>query len=230
MLLLAAATVLIGYWLTSSSSSPMSSMSSNSNISNEIREAFHTGFLRGANRSSNGIRSEETKMIFPNFSIDPLINAMKSTAYVLQKNNILGELYSKGGVFNNMKILRVDYSRKPRLPELPNKEAYGEAWSDVPNVTYDRPFAATPPENKMWLNRDQYGHSGGAPRDGRSYLEPNIMYYGNPWGAGGEAFKAVGNQHFNVNFTGHERKGILKRNNVNALEQIQEMSEYSKLQ
>lgn len=222
MILVSLATLLIGYWFMKQPRQP-----GNTAIISEIREAFHTGFLRGANRSSNGIRSEETKMVFPSFSVDPLVNAVKSTYFTLTKNNILGELYSNGGLFNNMKILRVDYSRKPRLPELPNKEAFGEAWSDVPNVSYDRPSAATPPENKMWLNRDQYGHSGGAPRDGRSYLEPNIMYYGNPWGQGGQAFKAVGNQHFDAQFSGTKRKGILKRNSHRGMEQLQELSQYS---
>lgn len=54
------------------------------------------------------------------------------------------------------------------------------------------------------------GYKRGAPRYGRSNIVLNELYNGNPWGAGGRDFIAIGNQHRDPGYAENTLKPILK--------------------
>lgn len=177
----------------------------------EQREAMHFGFLRPANRASNVIDSEETRAIrTPGPTPDPMINAAAWQAYHYAKNNQLGKMYSYGNALDNKKILRYDYRHRTRLLQLPNAEGYAPQFENVPNAFYDRNSADTPLDNRLDLLRDPFGQSGGAPIQGRSNVVLNKLYVGNPWGAGGQQFIAVGNQQRDPGYADDKPTGILR--------------------
>lgn len=182
----------------------------------EQREAMHTGFLRPANRASNVLDSEEMRAIRPAAgSVDPRMNAAAWQEYHYAKNDKLGEMYSYGRALDNLKILRYDYSKKPGLLMLPNREGYSE-FSSVPNAMFDRPYAATPLDERVDLFRDPFGDSGGAPLHGRSNVVLNKLYVGNAWGPGGQQFQAVGNQYRDTGYADAKPTGILKNPDADA--------------
>lgn len=179
-------------------------------VRNELRECNHSGMLRSANRATNTVWSEETNVIrtpTPH-SNSPLDTGLSWYGYFLKKNNIFGAMYAERAL-DDLKILRFDYKNKPRLLQLPNKEGYYR-FSDLPNATFDNNSSKTPLYNKPWLFRDPVGTSGGAPRYGRSNIVLNELYNGNPWGAGGRDFIAIGNQHRDPGYAENTLKPILK--------------------
>ena len=183
----------------------------------EQREAMHYGFLRSANRGSNIIDSEETRMIrTPDATPDPMINAAQWQAYHYAKNNQLGKMYSYGQALDNRKILRYDYKHKSRLLQLPNAEGFAQAFANVPNALFDRRTAETPLDNRLDLFRDPFGQSGGAPIQGRSNVVLNKLFVGNPWGAGGQQFIAVGNQQRDPQYADNQPTGILRNTDRDA--------------
>lgn len=168
----------------------------------EQRESNHSGLLISANRSANAISSEETKIVRPTNSskIPVMQNLLEWQNWFYGKNFILGNLYAdaKKSMDNNQ-IIRPNLVHKTRLMMLPNHEAYSD-FDSLPNAYYDRQSADTPVDNMILEYRDQYGNAGGAPAQGYSYLYPSFLYYGNPWGVGGQNFVAVGNEHRKPNY------------------------------
>ena len=183
-------------------------------IANEIREGNHTGFLRSANRTqSDALWSEETNRVrTPDGAtfVEPMQYARGFTAAFLQKNNILGQMYSYGTALDNRKILRGDWQNKPRLPQLPNKEGF-RRFDTLPNVTYANKSSSMPLEYQYKRFRDPYGNSG-APTKGHSNVVLSQLYNANPWGAGGRDFIAVGNEHRKANWSDNKPKSCLKNN------------------
>lgn len=200
---------------------------SRSNQNLEQREAMHTGFLRSANRGSNIIDSEETRAIRPaRGSSDPRFTAGEWQQYHYEKNNKLGYMASWARALDNLKILRYDYSHKPGLLMLPNLEGFSE-FQNVPNAKFDRRSAQAPWDERIDLYRDPFGTSGGAPIQGRSNVVLNKLYVGNPWGAGGQQFIAVGNQHRDPGYADHKPTGILKNNDADAtMPSIQKLQQH----
>lgn len=191
----------------------------------EQREAMHSGFLRSANRAANIIDSEETRAIRPaRGAVDPMHNAAQWQEYHYAKNNKLGELYGPKSVLDNLKILRYNYSKKPGLLQLPNREGFAR-FGVVPNATFDRESAEAPLDERVDLYRDPFGTSGGAPIQGRSNVVLNELYVGNPWGVGGQQFKAVGNNYRNPGYADVQPNGILKnqdRRDLSNMEKLQQ--------
>lgn len=205
-----------------------------SNRNSEQRECMHSGFLRSANRGSNIIDSEETRAIRPaNGSPDPMFNAAEWQEYQYAKNNKLGELYGPKSVLDNLKILRYDYRKKPGLLQLPNFEGYSR-FAVVPNAKFDRHSAAEPLDERVDLFRDPFGQAGGAPVQGRSNVVLNKLYVGNPWGAGGQQFKAVGNEFREPGYADTRPTGILKNNDADAgmtsMEKLQNRVRFAQFQ
>lgn len=162
----------------------------------ELREASHTGFLRSINTAGNGtIASEETRVIRnPHFGPNVMENAKKSWKYYKEKNDKLASIGYGVNALINQGTLRPDTRKKPGLPQFPSREGWGEMFGDLPNATFD--IEGGIPADQMTFNwRDQYGDAGGFPRDGRPNVVLNELYVGNPWGAGGQLFEAVGNQY-----------------------------------
>lgn len=148
------------------------------------------GFLRNVNRGLNNIHSEETRIIRPTQgTVDPFQNSVEAQQYVDKKNHTLAALYVDGNVQNNRHIVRPSLSTRFRLAMVPNPgNQWAEILRNVPNVLFDRKTDAYPAENRTWEFRDQFGHSGGAPLQGPSYVWPEFNYYGNPWGMGGQLY------------------------------------------
>lgn len=163
----------------------------------ELREAHHTGFLRGNNTSGNSvIASEETRVIrTPHFSTnDVLQNASKSWLYYKEKNDMLASIGFGTNALINAGTLRPDVRKKPGLPQFPSRDGWGEMFGDLPNASFD--IESGIPADQMTFNwRDQYGDSGGFPREGRPNVVLNELYTGNAWGVGGQLFEAVGNEY-----------------------------------
>jgi len=197
-------------WYLAPSTTPKIDL--NTKNQRELREAMHTGFLRGVNTSkTNTISSEETRIIRnPSFGTDVRGNAGKAWLYYKEKNDILGKMSSGANVLINQSFIRPSLQKKPGLLALPNKADWGEAFGDIPNATFDIP-AGMPAEmmTKNW--RDQYGDAGGFPRNGKPNVVLNELYVGNPWGAGGQLFQAVGNQHRDPKYADTPPSGILKK-------------------
>lgn len=194
----------------SSSQQPPNDKSNPSVPGMEQREAMHSGFLRPANRGQNILDSEELRQIRPGAgSVDPRLNAAEWQKYHYAKNDKLGQLYSWGSALDNLKILRYNYSKKPGLLQLPNREGFSE-FAALPNAHFDRISAAQPLDERVDLYRDPFGQAGGAPVQGRSNVVLNKLYVGNAWGPGGRDFIAVGNQHRDPGYADKKPDGILR--------------------
>lgn len=177
----------------------------------ELREARHTGFLRGNNTSGNAvISSEETRVIrTPHFSPkDVMENASSSWLYYKKKNDKLASIGYGVNALMNAGTLRPDVRKKPGLPQFPSREGWGEMFGDLPNASFDVESGAS--ADTMTYNwRDQYGDSGGFPREGRPNVVLNELYVGNAWGAGGQLFEAVGNQYRDPGYADNKPDGRL---------------------
>lgn len=169
----------------------------------EMREAMNYGFLRGTNTAKTGIiASEETRVIrTPDYNKNQVReNAAKAWLYQKEKNDMIAHMNNGAAILYNRGTIRPSNQKRPGLLMVPTKEAgWGEAFDDIANVTYD--IESGIPADQMTTSwRDQYGDAGGFPREGRSQVVLNELYTGNPWGAGGQLFVAVGNQHRNPGF------------------------------
>lgn len=178
----------------------------------ELREASHSGFLRATNSSrTNTLASEETKVIrHPKFGADIMENFRSAWLYYKQKNDLIAEMTNGVNVFINRATVRPSMQKKPGLLQLPSAEGWAGAFGDVANATYDIP-GGLPGESMNHNVRDQFGDSGGFPREGRPNPVLNELYVGNPWGAGGQLFEAVGNQHRDPGYADNKPSGILKK-------------------
>jgi hypothetical protein len=177
---------------------------------NQVRESNHNGFLRSANVATNTIWSEETNRVrTPNANLSSPMQYAREWAQVFYaKNDILGQMYSWGTALDNIKILRPNYANKPRLMELPNREGF-RRFDNLPNVNYDRTFSDVPMDNRLQYYRDPFG-TAGTPTKGHSNIILSELYNGNPWGAGGRDFIAVGNQHRDPKFNQNRPRSCLK--------------------
>lgn len=191
----AAAVGLAGYYLA-----PEYTANEKTGVPNgdELREAMHTGFLRGSNTTkTNVIASEETRVIRnPNYLTNEVLeNAGKAWLYYKQRNDAIAKLNNGAAILANRGTIRPNNQKKPGLLGLPTREGkWGEAFGDIANAYFDTDSGK--PADQMTSNwRDQYGDAGGFPVDGRPNVVLSDLYVGNPWGAGGQLFKAVGNQH-----------------------------------
>lgn len=189
----------------------------------EQRECMHSGFLRSANRGSNVIDSEETRAVRPvDGHVDPRFNAAEWQRFFYEKNNTLAKLYSgANGALDNLGILRYSYSKKPGLLMLPNYEGFSE-FDLVPNAKFDRISADAPLDERVDLFRDPFGNAGGAPIQGRSNVVLNRLYVGNPWGPGGQQFRAVGNEHRDPGYADNRPTGILKKDDVPSIQKLEQ--------
>lgn len=178
----------------------------------ELREASNYGFLRGINSSkSSVIASEETRVIrAPRFGSDIIENAQKSWKYYKEKNDLIANMTNGRNVFINQATIRPTVQKKPGLLQLPNKEDWSAAFGDIANATYDVD-GGIPAEMMTATWRDEYGDAGGFPRNGRPNVVLEELYVGNPWGAGGQLFEAVGNQHRDPGYADNKPTGILKK-------------------
>lgn len=184
----------------------------------ELREASHSGFLRSTNASRNSvIASEETRVIRnPHFKGgDVLPNARKAWTYYKQKNDLIGTMTNGVNTLVNQATLRPTMQQRPGLLQLPSREGWQESFGDIANVSYD--IEGGYPSEMMTGNwRDEYGDAGGFPRVGRPNPVLNELYVGNPWGAGGQLFEAVGNQYRDPGYADTKPTGILKKSKLDA--------------
>lgn len=179
----------------------------------ELREAHHTGFIRGTNASRTGqVTSEETRVIrTPNYSLgSALNNAAKAWAYYKEKNDFIANMTNGVNVLINQATIRPTVRQRPGLLQLPSREAWSDKFGDIANVTYDI-NSGEPADNMTLTWRDQYGDAGGFPREGRPNPVLNEMYVGNPWGPGGQLFEAVGNQYRDPQYADAKPDGVLKK-------------------
>lgn len=156
-------------------------------------EELFTGRLSNRVGGHEQIHTEETKIVRHNrgYGQKPTVSARHADNYLVQKNQVLGHLLSGVGIQDNRGILNADTSKSRSLPQLPNAECkMARDLRSVPSVSFDRYSAERPPENMPWLFRDEFGNAGGMPEQGASYVWPNSLYYGNPWGVGGQLFSS----------------------------------------
>lgn len=195
----------------------------------ELREASHTGFLRGTNSSrTSTVASEETRVVRnPTFGSDIMENSRKAWRYYKNKNDIIANLTNGVNVLINQATIRPTVQQKPGLLQLPSAEGWSDSFGDIANVTYDIP-AGFPAEmlTKNW--RDEYGDAGGFPRVGRPNPVLEELYVGNPWGPGGQLFVAVGNEHRDPGYADEKPKGILKKQRGDAHTRLQNRVKFSK--
>lgn len=195
----------------------------------ELREASHSGFLRSTNASrGSAVTSEETRVIRnPNFRpADVLNNARKAWTYYKEKNDLIAHMTNGANVLINQATLRPTMQQRPGLLQLPSREGWQSQFGDIPNVTYDINSGA--PAEMMTGNwRDEYGDAGGFPRNGRPNPVLNELYVGNPWGVGGQLFKAVGNQYRDPGYADNKPTGILKKQNLSAGVRFQNRVKFS---
>ena len=179
----------------------------------ELREAHHTGFIRGTNASRSGqVTSEETRVIrTPQYSMASVLdNAAKAWKYYKEKNDFIAQMTNGVNVLINQATIRPTVRQRPGLLQLPSREGWEEQFGDIANVTYD--IDSGEPADMMTLTwRDQYGDAGGFPRDGRPNPVLDELYVGNPWGPGGQLFEAVGNQYRDPQYADAKPSGNLKK-------------------
>ncbi len=211
---------LAAYYLAPSTTKPTRT----NKLDDELREAWHTGFLMSPNTSNaDSIRSEETSVVrAPRVSSkNAKIDAMRTLAYYKQKNDIIAELGNGVNVHINRGTLMPNNRQKPGILILPSKEGYGDKFRDIPNATYDLDSGISGELMTSMFSRDQYGTSGSNPVAGRSYVFPSALYNGtNPWGPGGQLFVAVGNEHRTPEKLDNRPLGILKKNPSQPLEKM----------
>lgn len=148
------------------------------------------GELRSANRGTHNLFTQETNMIRPvSQNAPPKQTAIDVRRYNEQKNNTLASMYVGGTVHNHRKIIRPSLFTRFRLGVRPSPgNRFGKLLANDPTAWSDYQTNDYPTENKIWLYRDQFGPSGGAPVQGSSYVWPASSYYGNPWGVGGQLY------------------------------------------
>lgn len=206
---------LAGYYLT-----PEYSTNQNQDTNDqEIREAMHTGFLRGTNSAKvNVTASEETRVIRnPNYALNEVReNAVKAWKYYKERNDMIAHSTNGAAVLINRGTLRPNNQKKPGLLGLPTQEGmWGQAFGDISNAYFD--IDSGIPADQMTTNwRDQYGDAGGFPREGKPNVVLNELYVGNPWGPGGQLFVAVGNQARNPGYPDVPPTGYTKQETVPA--------------
>lgn len=176
------------------------------------KEARLTGHLRNANTGSDGIHSEETRIV-RSYSKRNVPNPWRSAEdyndFHTRKNLHLAKLHTQN-THNNRKIIRPDLHQKRRLPQAPHPNSeWARILRNVPNATVERSFSTYPKENKFWEFRDRFGHAFAGPEQGRSYVWPNLNYFGNPWGAGGMLYQHLrqGGQQEDGYLAGKPKKG-----------------------
>jgi hypothetical protein len=140
--------------------------------------------------------------------------------YYKEKNDLIANMTNGVNVFINRATVRPTMQKKPGLLQLPSKEGWSDLFGDIPNVTYDIP-GGLPGESMNHSVRDPFGDSGGFPREGRPNPVLNELYVGNPWGAGGQLFEAVGNQHRDPGYADYKPSGILKKPRSDAHTRLQ---------
>lgn len=174
----------------------------------ESREINHMGLIRSTN-STRGIWAEEVNIVRPSNGchVPPLEHAIEQQRWQAKRNNALGKLYANAGIEENRGIIRNSFGAKPPLVMLPNHEAFSQ-FDSLPNAYYDRESAAMPADNRSDLYRDPFGHNNSTPAGEYTYMYPNILYWGNPWGTGGPKFQAVGNQYRNTDFETFKEKPL----------------------
>lgn len=177
----------------------------------EKREASHSGFLRSTNASRSGaFTSEETRVIrTPQYNFNIVDNARKAWTYYKEKNDLIANMTNGTNVFVNQATIRPVMQQKPGLLQLPSAEGWASAFGDIANVTYDIQ-GGYPAETMTNSWRDQYGDAGGFPTEGRPNPVLEELYVGNPWGPGGQLFRAVGNEHRDPGYADNKPTGILK--------------------
>lgn len=217
-----AAIGLAGYYLAPSSEP----LNQNEKNAIEIREAMHGGFLKNVNTShTQSVISEETRVVrTPHYNkFDVRQNAADSLMYFKKKNDWIANMTNGVNCLINQATIRANLRQRPGLLQLPSAEGWAGAFGDIANVTYDID-GGYPAEMMTGTWRDQYGDAGGFPRDGRPNPVLDELYVGNPWGAGGQLFVAVGNQfrdpgYFDEKPEVPKKKGGMKR--PGAREQLQ---------
>lgn len=195
----------------------------------ELREASHSGFLRSTNASrSSVIASEETRVIrTPQYNFNILENSRKAWQYYKTKNDLIANMTNGASCLVNQATIRPTMQKKPGLLQLPDEAGWGDSFGDIANVTYDRQSGL--PAEMMTTNwRDEYGDAGGFPREGRPNPVLNELYVGNPWGPGGQLFKAVGNEHRDPGYADQKPSGILKKQRANAGARMEKRVKFSK--
>ena len=201
---------------------PSENQSQQSKNEIELREASHSGFLRGTNASRSGaFTSEETRVIrtpFYNFNI--VENARKAWTFYKQKNDLIADMTNGVNVMVNQATIRPVSQQKPGLLQLPSAEGWSEAFGDIANATFDIQ-GGLPAEMMTASWRDEYGDAGGFPRVGRPNPVLEELYVGNPWGPGGQLFEAVGNQHRDPGYADSKPTGILKKKRSDANTRLQ---------
>jgi hypothetical protein len=212
-----AALGLAGYYLTPEYSSNDEQLDTKNE--QEIREAMHTGFLRGQNTTKfNILASEETRVIRnPNYALNETReNAAKAWKYYKERNDMIAKSTNGAAILINRGTIRPNNQKKPGLLGLPTKEGkWGQQFGDIANAYFD--IDSGIPADQMTRNwRDQYGDAGGFPRDGKPNVVLNELYVGNPWGAGGQLFEAVGNQARNPGYADVPPTGYTKPDPVPA--------------
>jgi len=205
-----------GYYLIGDDSANQKQASKNDM---ELREAMHTGFLRSANvQTGAGISSEETRVIrLPGFRGRQVReSAGQAWKHYKERNDQLASIGFGANNLINRQTLRPDNRKKPGLPMWPNREAYGPAFGNLPNATFDIP-RGIPADQNTFNWRDQYGDAGGFPREGRPNVVLNELYVGNPWGTGGQLFEAVGNEYRDPQYADNPPDGRLPVDEVSSM-------------
>ena len=138
--------------------------------------------------SSNNVHSEETKMIRPpgRNPSNPVILAYEVDQYQIKKNHILGEIFKMAGIHSHKGILQADKIKHTPLPRLMHPDgAQSDALRNYPTLTFERTNASMPEEDARTGFKDQYGHAGSNPKNGKPRRWPNQLVFGSPWGTGG---------------------------------------------
>lgn len=153
------------------------------------KEAQMTGHLRNLYRGGNNIFSEETRLVRKlGENQKPIIAAVTGELTMRAKNDHLANLYVENGLLAR-KIIRPNINTRFRNASIPNSQSvWAKILKNVPNSYTGRRSDRVPLEDQHWRYLDQFGHAGANPEKGRSYVWPNYLYYGNPWGAGGQLY------------------------------------------
>lgn len=154
------------------------------------REAQMTGYVRNLYKGTNNIHSEETRIVRPygNAPRDPVEAAVAGEVFMKKKNDHLAQLYQENRPFGRQ-ILTPNIHTKVPLAQIPHPESsWAELLKNIPNKIFDKNNAKVPLEDQHYRYTDPFGHAGANPEHGVSYVWPNYLYYGNPWGVGGQLF------------------------------------------
>lgn len=152
-------------------------------------EAQMTGHFPNLYRGTNNLHSEETRMVrLYNGKRDPIEGTVKGVQFMKAKNDHLADLHKENTLLSR-KIIRPNIHTRYRSGIVPNPgSAWGQWLRNVPNVFRGSDTDKPQLEDQHYRFLDPYGHAGANPEHGKSYVWPNYLYYGNPWGAGGQAY------------------------------------------